>query len=136
MKREIFQIKFEWKSKHILHSITFFPKIVPFMRKRGKEIGQPDRPQMIISGMRFARKITKATDTHSEYVILNGFYCKKMFTRTRFDVTFIRALPIMLTLNFKVHKITIGLYRFITQYGRNVPYQILEEFAFPISMTQ
>jgi hypothetical protein len=31
---------------------------------------QPDRPQMTIWRMRFACWITKATDTHSEYVIL------------------------------------------------------------------
>jgi len=34
---------------------------------------EPDRPQMTISRMRFACWITKATDTHSEYVVLNAF---------------------------------------------------------------
>jgi hypothetical protein len=34
---------------------------------------EPDRPQMTIRYMRFACWITKATDTHSEYVILSAF---------------------------------------------------------------
>ena len=33
----------------------------------------PDRPQTTIWRMRFACWITKATDTHSEYVILIAF---------------------------------------------------------------
>ena len=33
---------------------------------------QPDRPQMTISRMRIAYWITKATNTHSEYVILTA----------------------------------------------------------------
>jgi hypothetical protein len=39
---------------------------------------QPDRPQMTVRHMSFARCITKATDTHSECVIFllqgNNFY--------------------------------------------------------------
>ena len=42
-----------------------------------KNIGQPDRPQMIIWRMRFPCWITKATDIHSEYVILNVFLLQK-----------------------------------------------------------
>ena len=34
---------------------------------------QPDRPQTKTRRMRFACQITKATDTHSEYVILIAF---------------------------------------------------------------
>jgi hypothetical protein len=34
---------------------------------------QPDRPQMTVRRMRFACFITKATDTHSQYVILIAF---------------------------------------------------------------
>jgi len=40
---------------------------------------RPDRPQMIISKMRFACWINKATDTNSEYVIFNVFYCKNIY---------------------------------------------------------
>jgi len=38
-----------------------------------KNIIQSDRPQMTIWRMRFACWITKATNTHSEYVILTAF---------------------------------------------------------------
>jgi hypothetical protein len=38
-----------------------------------KNMVQPDRPQMEIRRMRFACWVTKATDTHSEYVILIAF---------------------------------------------------------------
>jgi len=38
---------------------------------------EPDRPQMTIVRMRFVCCITKATDTHSEYVILIAFLWQK-----------------------------------------------------------
>jgi hypothetical protein len=38
-----------------------------------KNILEPDRPQVTISRMRFACWITKATDTHSEPVVLTDF---------------------------------------------------------------
>jgi hypothetical protein len=50
---------------------NFFPKIVPFMRyceKYGRTRQATD--VNIIRRMRFACWITKATNTHSEYVIL------------------------------------------------------------------
>jgi len=34
-----------------------------------KNIVQPERPQMTLRRMRTACRITKATDTHSEYII-------------------------------------------------------------------
>jgi hypothetical protein len=37
-----------------------------------KNILEPDRPQMTIWRMRIARWIPKATNTHSEYVILSA----------------------------------------------------------------
>jgi hypothetical protein len=54
----------------------------------------------IIWRMRFACWITKATDTHSEYVI-GPTYCfstATMVSRTRLNVTFIRVrtLPVLL----------------------------------------
>jgi len=55
---------------------NFFPsKIVPFFEIMWKYMAEPDRPQIvnIIWRMRFAMWITKATDTHSEYVILIAF---------------------------------------------------------------
>jgi hypothetical protein len=38
-----------------------------------KNIVEPDMPQMTILRMRIARCIPKATDTHTEYVILIAF---------------------------------------------------------------
>jgi hypothetical protein len=48
---------------------NFFTKIVPFMRQCGKRL-KADRAQMTIWRMSAACLITKATDKHSEYVIL------------------------------------------------------------------
>jgi len=43
------------------------------MRKCGKNILKPYRPQMTIWRMRIAWWMPKATNTHSEYVILIAF---------------------------------------------------------------
>ena len=53
---------------------NIFPKIVPFM-KHGEKYGTAGQAtdDNIIRRMRFACWITKATDTHSEYVILIAF---------------------------------------------------------------
>ena len=52
-----------------------FSKIVPFMRKCGKNIVKPDTSQMTIWRMRISCLIPKATNTHthSEYVTLDVF---------------------------------------------------------------
>jgi hypothetical protein len=71
----MFQIEVIEKIKtHILCSVTFFLKIVPFMRyveKYGRAWQVTD--DNTTRRMRFACRITKATDTHSEYVILIAF---------------------------------------------------------------
>jgi hypothetical protein len=55
----------------LLCPIYFFsPKIVPLMRWCGKNIVDPDRPQMTIWRMCFACWITKATNARSEYETL------------------------------------------------------------------
>jgi hypothetical protein len=62
------------KQNTILYSITYFfdnPAMYEVMCK--KKIVQPDRPQMTIWRMRIACWIPKATDTHSEYVMLIVF---------------------------------------------------------------
>jgi hypothetical protein len=67
----MFQTKAVEKIKtFILCSVTFFfPKIVPFMRY-WQNIVEWGRPQMTIWRMRIVCWIPKATNTHSEYVIL------------------------------------------------------------------
>jgi len=47
-----------------------------------KNIAKPNRPQMTIWRMRVACWITKATNTHSEYVILIAFPQQKLSFRT------------------------------------------------------
>jgi len=44
--------------------------------------------------LHFACLITKATDTHTEYVILAAFH-GNMVSRTCLNVTFIRTLPVL-----------------------------------------
>ena len=57
----------------------FFPsKIVIFVR-REKNVTEPDRPQMTKRWMRVTCCITKATDTHTKYVL---FCTTAMVTRT------------------------------------------------------
>jgi hypothetical protein len=46
---------------------------MPFMRKCGENVVQSGRPQMTIWRMRIACWKPKATNSHSEYVILTAF---------------------------------------------------------------
>ena len=57
---------------HILYSITFFPpsEFRAIYKIMWKNIVQPDSPQTTIWRIRFACQTTKATDTHSESVML------------------------------------------------------------------
>jgi len=57
----------------ILYSITFISEHRALYDIMWKNMVQPDRPQTTIWRMRFACWIAKATDTHSEYVILISF---------------------------------------------------------------
>jgi hypothetical protein len=63
--------KFRRKNQNThLHSVISFPKILPLMRYGTARQATDDN---IIRCMRFACWITKATDTHFEYVILTAF---------------------------------------------------------------
>ena len=73
LEREMFQTDGEKIKVHILCSIIFFSKIVPYYEIMWKNIIQPGRPQLKIRRMRLACRIYKATITHSEYVILNVY---------------------------------------------------------------
>jgi hypothetical protein len=75
----------------ILCSITFRPvyEIVC------KYMVVPDRPQVTIWRMLIACWVAKATDTHSEYVILIASSAAIVPPR-RLSVTFIRALLVLL----------------------------------------
>jgi hypothetical protein len=71
----MFETKFVEKIKtRILCSINFFPENRAFCEIVWKNMVEPYRPHdNIIRRMRFACWITKATDTHSVYVILIAF---------------------------------------------------------------
>jgi len=76
---EIFQTNLYKKSKHILCSITFFPRILYRLCDNVEKYGiaRQARGDNIIRRKRFACWITKATDTHSEYVPLIDFLRQK-----------------------------------------------------------
>ena len=82
----MFKIKAVQKIKtHILCSITSPPH--PHQNRAvyeimWKNIVEPNRPQMGIWRMRIARWIAKATNTHSEYVILLFFHCNNGCTNS------------------------------------------------------
>jgi hypothetical protein len=59
--------------KHILYSVNFFPENRAVFKLMWKDTVQTDRPQITIWRMRITCWTTKATNTHSEYVILIAF---------------------------------------------------------------
>jgi hypothetical protein len=66
----MFQTKVVEKIKtHILWSVTFFSENSAVYEIIRKNMVEPDRPQMTKRCMRFAWWMTKAANTHSEYVI-------------------------------------------------------------------
>jgi len=70
---QVFQTKVVQKMKtHILCSITHFRKSCRFWDNVEKYDIESDKPRMTIWRMRIACWIPKATDTHSEYVILTA----------------------------------------------------------------
>jgi len=84
---EMFRTKVVEKIKtHILCSVTFFPKIVPFMRKRGENTVERRRPQMTIWRMRIACWMLKATNT-LRLCNTHCFSTAIMVARTRLNVT-------------------------------------------------
>ena len=91
----MFQIILQRKSKHAFYfQSLFFRK--SFHSWGNLKIIQPDRPQMTVWGTRIACWITKATNTHSKYVILIAFYCNNGCTNApRCYVTRTRTLPVL-----------------------------------------
>ena len=82
-----------------------------------KNMVQPDRPHNIIWRTRFARCITKATHTHTQRTC--NTYCFStaiIVQRTRLNITFIRPLPVLLTLNNFEHNLKL-LYKLHLEYA-------------------
>ena len=65
---------------HVSCSVIFFFENLAVYEIMWKNIVQPDRPKMTIGSMRIVCWITKATNTHSEYVILTAFPGKNGYT--------------------------------------------------------
>jgi hypothetical protein len=81
----MFQTKVvETVKTHILYSTTFFRKLCRLCDNLEKYDGRTRQAtdDNIIRRMRFACWITKATDTHSEYVIATAF-AKQQWLRER-----------------------------------------------------
>ena len=66
---------------------------MPFLEKYGT--ARRARYDSIILRMRFAYWMTKATDTHSEYVIFIAFSTAKLVMRAPLIATFVRTLPVV-----------------------------------------
>jgi hypothetical protein len=65
--------KVEKIKEHILRSILYLSENCVIYETMWDNMVQPGRPQMTIWRTRIACWIPKATDTHSEYVILTAF---------------------------------------------------------------
>ena len=74
---------------------NLFPEDRAVYELMWKNVVEPDRPQMTIRRMRCACWIPKATDTHSEYVILGAFR-RQQCLRGRAQCYVIRTLPVLL----------------------------------------
>ena len=75
----MFQTKFVEKIKTYLFSINFFLKNLAVYEIMWKSVIDPYRSQITIFLMRLACWISKATDIHSEYVLIIVFHLQKWF---------------------------------------------------------
>jgi hypothetical protein len=92
---------------HILSSVTFFRKSYHLghnVEKYGTARQTTD--DNIIRRMRFACWITKATDTHSQYVILIGFP-RKIWLRESATVLHYSTLPVLLFTSISVFQMHV-----------------------------
>jgi hypothetical protein len=69
----MFQIKVVEEIKKYFVFGNVLPKFVPFLKIMWKNIVERGRPQLAMWHMRIACCIPKATNTHSQYVILVAF---------------------------------------------------------------
>jgi hypothetical protein len=72
-----FRKKVVQKIKTRFHIQYSYPENCAVFELMWRNIVEPDRTQMTIWRMRFACWMTKATDTHSQCVILNAFSLQK-----------------------------------------------------------
>jgi hypothetical protein len=86
----------ENENTHFMSSNFFSPpKFVPFCEIMWKNSQESDRPQMTIWCICIACRIPKATNTHSEYVIINDFSTATMVAQMRLNFFVLHALPVL-----------------------------------------
>jgi beta-galactosidase GanA len=93
----MFRTKFVENIKtHMLCSITFFPENRAFYEVMWKNMLEPVCPQIKIQRMRFVCRITKTTDTNSEYVTLIAFPRRQWFCEraTMLRYTYVACLAV------------------------------------------
>ena len=78
----------------VLCSVIFFFANQAAYEIAWKMIAEPDRPQMTIRRMLLACWITRATDTHSECVILSAFHGSNVHTKAPSSYV-ISTLPVL-----------------------------------------
>jgi hypothetical protein len=66
------------------------------MRKCGKNIVDWGRPQITIWGMRILFWITKATNTHTQFVLYLSLFCSNIGCMKSTHRYFTRTLPVLL----------------------------------------
>jgi hypothetical protein len=95
--RNVSDKSFRENQKHFMPS-NFLLQTRTVSKKMWKNMVQPcwDTDDNIIPGMRLARWITDATDTHSEYVNTHCFSMAATVTRTRLNITLMRTQPALL----------------------------------------
>jgi hypothetical protein len=93
----------ENQNTHFISITHFLMKIIPFMGiwKNNVESG---RPQMTIRYMRNACLILKATDTHSEYVILIAFPLQQWLHVCASVLCYMYSACLVLNMNWFTHQ--------------------------------
>ena len=85
--------KFKRKSKHILCSVTFFPKVVPLWDNVGKHgRARKATDDNITWRIRFECWINNTTDTHSECVTLIAFPRKQSLRERASSPLYVRCM--------------------------------------------
>ena len=94
---------------HFLRSITFLVNRA-LCDMMWKNTVQPDRPQMTVWRMRVASYVPKATDTHSEYVILIAFPLQQWLLGSA-SVLYYTYIACLFFLNIHLIHVHLGLSR-------------------------
>jgi hypothetical protein len=89
-----------WESQNTFYSQLLFPENRGVYTIAWKHTVQPERPQTTWR-MRCAGWITKAADTHSEYVILTGVSTTTIVTRKHLNVTFTRTQAVSIKIPYR-----------------------------------